>query len=182
MPIDEPQSTAMISEAELPPNVPPPPRRHDRVLLAIAVFKYVKSALLIAVALGALKLMHHNFSEATVEWVNRLASAPEHQLLHDLLHRALAIDNHTLRTISAGSFFYAALLAIEGTGLWLERRWGEYFTIIITGSFIPMELFEVGRHPGPVRIAITAINIAAVVYLIVRLRRETLRRVVTKAD
>lgn len=171
----------MVSENAVAPKLPPPPPRHDKVLLAIALFKYVKSALLIAVAFGALKLMHHNFSEATVEWVKRLASDPEHRLLHDLLHRALAIDDHTLRTISAGSFFYATLLAIEGTGLWLERRWGEYFTIIITGSFIPMELFEVVRHPGILRIAITAINVAAVAYLVARLRRETRRQEILKA-
>ncbi|HEY5312532.1 MAG TPA: DUF2127 domain-containing protein, partial [Pirellulales bacterium] len=162
------------------PNPPLPRRRHDRVLLAIAVFKYVKSALLIAVALGALKLLHHSFSEATIEWVKRLTSDPEHQVLHDLLHRALAVDDRTLRAISAGSFFYATLLAIEGTGLWLERRWGEYFTIIITSSFIPMELLEVGRRPGVLRIAITTINIAAVAYLVVRLRRENRRRALFK--
>ena len=97
------------------------------------------------------------------------------------LGRAMAIDDHTLRTISAGSFFYATLLAIEGTGLWLERRWGEYFTIIITGSFIPMEVFETVRRPGLLRIAITAINIAAVAYLVARLRRETRRQEMLKA-
>jgi len=159
------------ADAALPPPQPPR-RRHNRVLLAIAVFKFVKSALLIAIALGALRLLHHDFSPGTLKWVEHVASDPEHHLLHQLLHRALEVDDRYLRAISAGSFFYAALLAIEGTGLWLERRWGEYFTIIITGWFIPMELFEVGRHPGVLRIAITAINMAAVAYLVVRVRRE----------
>ena len=51
-------------------------------------------------------------------------------------------------------------------------RWGEYFTIIITGSFIPMELYELAHCPGVLRFTITAINVAAVVYLVIRIRRE----------
>jgi uncharacterized membrane protein (DUF2068 family) len=169
----ETPSTSTIPEV-VPPerSVLPDRRRHDKVLLAIALFKYFKSAFLLAIAVGALRLLHHEFSQRTVDWVRRVVAEPQHHVLHQLLSRVLNIDDRYLRAISAASFLYAILLAIEGTGLWLERRWGEYFTIVITGSFIPMELFELARRPGILRFAITAVNVAAVVYLVVRIRRE----------
>ncbi|HEX4147543.1 MAG TPA: DUF2127 domain-containing protein, partial [Pirellulales bacterium] len=144
----------------------------DKILLAIALLKYVKSVFLLCIALGALRLLHHEFSVQTLEWIKHVAAEPQHHVLRELLSRVLNIDDRYLRAISAASFLYAALLAIEGTGLWLERRWGEYFTIIITGSFIPMELYELARHPGLLRFTVTAVNVAAVAYLVVRVRRQ----------
>jgi uncharacterized membrane protein (DUF2068 family) len=81
-------------------------------------------------------------------------------------------------------FIYSALFLTEGLGLVLRQRWAEYFTTISTGLFIPLELFEIGRHlyerhrVSPTPVYLTAINLAIVVYLIYRLRRDAgLRRV-----
>jgi hypothetical protein len=35
---------------------------------------------------------------------------------------------------------------IEGVGLYLEKGWAEYLTLLITGSFLPWEVFEVIRR------------------------------------
>src|SRR5664280_1117170 len=46
---------------------------------------------------------------------------------------------------------YAALEAIEGVGLWLLKRWGEYFAAVATAIFLPLEVRELisgGRHRG----------------------------------
>jgi uncharacterized membrane protein (DUF2068 family) len=62
-------------------------------------------------------------------------------------------------------------LLTEGIGLLLRRRWAEYFTVIVTGSFIPLELYELSRHISMTRLIVVAINVAVVWYLIVVLRR-----------
>ncbi|HET7296266.1 MAG TPA: DUF2127 domain-containing protein, partial [Gemmatimonadales bacterium] len=77
-----------------------------------------------------------------------------------------------LKEISAGTFFYAALLLTEGTGLLLARRWAEYFTVIVTGSFIPLEVYELAKRITLTRLSVIGINVAIVWYLVVRLRRE----------
>jgi len=69
-----------------------------------------------------------------------------------------------------GSFVYAAVLLTEAAGLWLGRRWAEYFTIIVTGSFIPLEIYEVSKRFAVSRLAIIAVNVAIVAYLVHRLR------------
>jgi uncharacterized membrane protein (DUF2068 family) len=43
---------------------------------------------------------------------------------------------------------YAAVFAIEGVGLWMQRRWAEWLTTIITASLIPLELWEMIHKPS----------------------------------
>jgi uncharacterized membrane protein (DUF2068 family) len=69
------------------------------------------------------------------------------------------------------ALFYAGLFATEGVGLWRERRWAEYLTVIATGSLIPFEIWEVAHRPTPIRFVTFFVNVAVVIYLIVRLRR-----------
>jgi uncharacterized membrane protein (DUF2068 family) len=76
-----------------------------------------------------------------------------------------------LKELSIGSFFYAGLLITEGTGLLLVKRWAEYFSVIVTGSFIPLEVWELFRRFSAAKVLVIILNIAIVVYLLGRLRR-----------
>src|SRR2546425_1226674 len=67
---------------------------------------------------------------------------------------------------------------IEGIELLRQRRWAEYVTVIITASFIPIEVYEVARDVTWIRVAAVAGNIAIVWDLVVRLKGGALRRVV----
>ena len=67
---------------------------------------------------------------------------------------------------------YAALFLAEGTGLWLEKRWGEWLTVIITSSLVPVEIYEIYRHPSAVKVAVLVINLGIVGYLIYRIRSK----------
>jgi uncharacterized membrane protein (DUF2068 family) len=53
-----------------------------------------------------------------------------------------------------------------GTGLFLEKRWAEYLTAIVTASFIPVEIYELVRHVRLTTIVVTAINVITVIYLV----------------
>jgi len=85
------------------------------------------------------------------------------------------IDEHKLRELRAGTFFYATLFLVEGTGLALRQRWAEYVTIVSTSSLIPLEVYELVKHYSALKIAFLLINIAVVVYLIFELRRSRRR-------
>ena len=60
----------------------------------------------------------------------------------------------------------------EGVGLLLRRRWAEYFTVVATGLFIPLEIYEVAMRPTAVRLSVLAINVAVVIYVAAQLRRR----------
>jgi uncharacterized membrane protein (DUF2068 family) len=86
------------------------------------------------------------------------------------LFRLQLINDRQLEEISAGTFVYAGLFSVEGVGLLLRKRWAEYFTGIATASLIPMELYELAKHPSVAKLGVISVNVAIVWYLIARLR------------
>ena len=90
-----------------------------------------------------------------------------------LLRQIGALPPWRLRLIGGGAFLYAAPFLTEGIGLWRQRRWAEYLTVIATASFIPFEVFELARRLTYPRAAALIINICVVAYLIWRLKHPT---------
>jgi uncharacterized membrane protein (DUF2068 family) len=76
----------------------------------------------------------------------------------------------TLLWVTIGLVVYGLLQLVEGTGLWLLRRWGEYFAAVATALFIPLEVYEIVEKVTWLRIIALIINVAAVVYLVYRKR------------
>lgn len=149
---------------------------HDRLLRAIAVFKFFKCATLIALGVGAFRLLHKDVGRVVEHWVEALRLDPGSRWVDLALAKASRLRPGQIKKLGLGSFLYAALFFAEGTGLWLEKRWGEWLTVIITGSLVPLEIYEIYRHPSAVKAAVLVINIAIVGYLIYRIRNESTGR------
>jgi uncharacterized membrane protein (DUF2068 family) len=77
-----------------------------------------------------------------------------------------SLSEKTLVWIAIGLILYAAVQFVEGTGLWLMRRWGEYFSVIATGVFLPLEIYDLTEKVTVLRLVLFLINLAAVVWLI----------------
>ncbi len=78
-----------------------------------------------------------------------------------------------LRELSVGTFLYAGLFLTEGLGLLLQKHWAEYFTIVTTGLFIPLELYELARHFTITKLVVTVVNVLIVWYLVARVRARS---------
>ncbi len=61
---------------------------------------------------------------------------------------------------------YAAVFAVEGVGLWMQKRWAEWLTTIITASLIPLELWELIHKPSIGAALVLVANILIVGYLV----------------
>jgi uncharacterized membrane protein (DUF2068 family) len=139
-------------------------------VLLIGIFKLVKGLLLVAVGVGAVKLLHKDVAATITHWVEILRVDPDNRLIHRLVEKAFSVSPKQLKELSVGTFFYASLLLTEGVGLLLRKRWAEYFTVITTGVFIPLEVYELARRFTPARVGVLAVNVAIVWYLVRRLR------------
>jgi uncharacterized membrane protein (DUF2068 family) len=148
---------------------------HSRLLRLIALFKLVKAALLIAVGVGALKLLHKDVAGAVEHWVELLRLDPNNHYIDTALEKASSLTPDKIKELGLGSMVYAGLFLTEGIGLWLEKRWAEWLTVIITSSLIPIEIYEIYRHPTAIKIAVLLINIAIVAYLLYRIRDKRMR-------
>jgi predicted membrane protein DUF2127 len=67
-------------------------RQATATLLLIAIFKLLKGAALIAVAIGAMKLLHQDVAETVLHWISFLRVDPENKLIHGLLARLLRVS------------------------------------------------------------------------------------------
>jgi uncharacterized membrane protein (DUF2068 family) len=148
---------------------------HSRLLRLIALFKLVKAALLIAVGVGALNLLHKDVAGAVEHWVELLRLDPNNHYIDIALEKASNLTPDKIKQLGLGSMFYAGLFLTEGIGLGLEKRWAEWLTVIITSSLIPIEIYEIYRHPTAIKIAVLLINIAIVAYLLSRIRGKRMR-------
>lgn len=145
-------------------------RHHDRGLLAIAWFKAVKAVALVLAGAGALTLLKPSEQEAVREWLADFSIRQGHRIIERALHVLNVSSPRQLTLVGLASICYGVLFAVEGTGLWLEKRWAEYLTIVATGSLIPFELYELVRSLTVVRALALVANIAGVIYLVYRLR------------
>ncbi len=144
----------------------------SRVLMLIGAIKLFKAALLVLLGVGALRLLHRDVAEQLTIWISELRLDPGSHYLYAAIHKLGLLDDHRLKEISFGAFFYASLLTLEGVGLCLSKRWAEYFTVIMTASLLPLEVLEIARRVTAVRVLLLLVNLAIVVYLIRRLIRE----------
>src|ERR1700686_3151641 len=140
------------------------------VIRLIALFKLVKAITLIAIGVGALKLLHRDLGSTLDHWIAVSGLDPGNRWVERGIEKASNLSHAKVKGLGIVSFIYAGLFLTEGIGLWLMKRWAEWFTIIITSSLIPVEIYELYRHPTAVKILALAINVAVVLYLLHRIR------------
>lgn len=150
----------------------PKGKSHSRGLMLIAAFKLLKGLALLALGIGALRLLHRDVAALADHWINAFRVDPHNRYIYWLLAKLPMLNDQKLKELSVGTFIYSAVFLTEGIGLALRKRWAEYFTIITTASFLPLELYELFHHATLPKAVALAINIAVVVYLVRELRRN----------
>jgi uncharacterized membrane protein (DUF2068 family) len=143
----------------------------SRGLLLIAAFKLIKGLALMALGIGALKLLHKDVAAEISQWIDVLRVDPHNHYIQLLLDKLGMVDDRKLKALSIGTFFYSALFLTEGLGLALRKRWAEYLTIISTASLLPLEVYEIVKRASAPKIVVLIGNIAIVVYLVLEVRR-----------
>jgi uncharacterized membrane protein (DUF2068 family) len=90
-------------------------------------------------------------------------------VVHEL-EKALAAKPSTLALLTLMLAAYALVEVVEGVGLWLLKRWGEYFAVVATSVFLPLEIYDLTKGITMTRLVTFTINIAAVIYLVISKR------------
>jgi uncharacterized membrane protein (DUF2068 family) len=151
-------------------------RKSPGLLLAIAVFKLLKSSALLAAGVGGVLLARdgHVYT-SLLKVVNQLRLDPDNHYIHAAIGKVSGLDKRRLEELSLGTFVYAAVFLVEGAGLVLRKRWAEYLTTIVTASFVPFETYELWKRASALKAVGLVVNLLIVVYLALRLRAERRR-------
>jgi uncharacterized membrane protein (DUF2068 family) len=151
-------------------------------LKVIGAMKLVSGATALAVGLGVFHFLGNDPAPHAERIITHLGLDPNNHIIHSVISWITGIDRAHLRALEAGTFFYAGLHAVEGTGLILGYHWAEYLVIVATGSLIPFEIYEIARKFTLVRVALFVVNVAIVIYLIITLRKDRRERLRTAPE
>lgn len=142
------------------------PSQHHAGLRIIAIYEIVKTVCLVLVAMAAFHFYREQNFDRLVHWLEHLSLADSNGLRWKLVEWLQDFGPSKFVAVGVVALGYAALFAIEGVGLWLGKYWAEWFTVIATGSLIPLELYETLHHFGWLKLATLAGNVAIIVYLV----------------
>ena len=155
---------------------------HNRKLYSlkfIAMERWIRASVIVAVALGLFRLTAKNnnfytsFTELTKAFkpfADKIGfNLTQSHTLH-LIESMLKWSHTRYFTVASLLFLYALLQIFEGYGLWIGARWGEYLAAIVTGAFIPLEIYEVSTHATILKIIALGVNLAIALYLTLKER------------
>ncbi len=142
---------------------------------ALAIERAFRCLIFSLVAAGVFKVngsrerLRHAF-EQDLPYLKPLANQigwnPDNsKIIHRIAH-VFALSSSTLTWVAAGLAGYAAIELVEAVGLWLMQRWGEYFAVIATSVFLPLEIYELTEKITAFRLIALVINIVAVIWLL----------------
>ena len=167
-----------------PADAAPTPLRGKEIRSAIVLRIFAVERFLRAIVFGALAWAVWEFGVSRVsleqafdkdypairELFRQLGYDVNHSKVIGLIHSALTLSPNTIKLIAGGVLAYALLEVVEGIGLWLEQRWGEYFAMIVTSLGLPYEIYDLTEKVTATRVIFFLINLTLVIYLVVTRR------------
>jgi uncharacterized membrane protein (DUF2068 family) len=154
------------------------------ILRALAIERWGRGLILILLAVAVFKLKSTQVSIKELFDRDLRSLQPFFDQIHfnvsdsatiHSIEKVLQAKSSTLNLIAFGILLYGLLQVAEGIGLWSLKRWGEYVAVIGTTLFIPLEVYELTDKISWLKVAVLAINVAAVLYLLLSKRLFGLR-------
>jgi uncharacterized membrane protein (DUF2068 family) len=169
----DPSATGPVSRA---PHVRRAKELRSALILRIfAVERFARAILfgLVAIALWRFSASHHTVEEmfrrdfpALRAFLHQLGFNVSHSKLLGLIQHAFTLNSRTLAWLAVAAGAYAVVEIAEGIGLWLLKRWGEYFAMVATSVGLPYEIYDLTTKVTVLRVLAFVVNLALVVYLV----------------
>jgi uncharacterized membrane protein (DUF2068 family) len=149
--------------------------RSQLILRVFAVERFLRFLLLGAAAYGVwrfkydqagIERAYNNDLPAIRALYQDLGFDVNHSRLLGLIQHSFMLTPRTLTYLAIGLAAYALIELVESVGLWLGRRWGEYFAMVATSIFLPYEIYDLTVKITWLRAGALVINLLLVIYLV----------------
>jgi uncharacterized membrane protein (DUF2068 family) len=149
--------------------------RSELILRAFAVERFLRFLILGGAAYGVWRFKYdraglqrafNNALPAIRALYRDLGFNVSHSRLLPFIQHSFTHTSRWLTLLAIGLAVYALIELVEGAGLWLGQRWGEYFALVATSIFLPYEVYDlVAVKVTWLRVAALVINLLLVIYL-----------------
>jgi uncharacterized membrane protein (DUF2068 family) len=149
--------------------------RSELILRAFAVERFLRFSVIAAAAYGVwrfksdqagIERAYSSDLPAIRALYRDLGFDVNHSRLLGLIQHSFTLTPRALTFLAIGLAVYALIELVEGVGLWLGKRWGEYFAMVATSIFLPYEVYDLTVKITWLRLGALVINLLLVVYLI----------------
>lgn len=136
----------------------------------VGALEAAKGALVLLAGMGLLSLIHRDI-QVVAEHIVRFGHLnPASHYPKIFIDAASRMTDARLWGLAAAAAVYSIVRFIEAYGLWHERLWAEWFAMIASGVYLPVEVYELARHWTWIKTAIFATNVAIVLYMLYAIR------------
>jgi uncharacterized membrane protein (DUF2068 family) len=175
--LGEPHATGKAEDA---PFVPRGKALRDLFILRVlAVERMVRGVFIVLIAVAVWKFS--NSQTSVQQFFNddlHLLQPIAQHFHYDLnnspvvgsIQKTFSYKHSTLLITAAALLAYALIEIVEAFGLWAAKRWAEYLTVVATAAFLPLEVYELTEKVSGFKIATLALNVVAVLYILVAKR------------
>ena len=140
-------------------------------LRGIIAIKAFYGILFFVIGLGVFALINKDISDLAEQAANSLGIDPENAYLLALLEWLTGVSPKQIVALGLGTILYSALYLTMAWGLHLRQVWAEWLTIVATGLFIPIEVYEAIRSLRMSYFLVLVVNASIVWYLLRRRNR-----------
>jgi len=141
-------------------------------LRVVAAYKFMQAGVLIGLGLATMRLVRPEVAASFGQWVQELPVGYVQHVAEKFLGWISGPTTQRVMLLGAALFAYASLFLVEAVGLWMQKRWAEWLTVVATATLIPPEVYECVSHPSAMLFLLLAVNCGVVWLLIQRLRHE----------
>jgi len=134
-------------------------------LRIVSVFEAAKGLLVLLAGFGFFEYIHKDLHRVAEQLVRQFHFNPASRYPRIFLDLFDHMTVSQLWMLSLAALIYAAVRFIEAYGLWLQRRWAEWFGILSGALYVPIEIYEVARKVTWPRVTLLIVNAAIVMYL-----------------
>ena len=135
-------------------------------LRTVAMFEVTKAAIVLVLGCGLFHFMHKTLDEVAERVVQVLHVNPEGKLSNLFFELASHSSDRNLWVLVLGTLAYASVTLIEAYGLWKEREWAQWFSLLSTALYLPPELYWMLRDPSWLKCAVLVTNIAIFLFML----------------
>lgn len=151
------------------PHLAPPAAIDERTstagLRAIATLEAIKGVAVLVLGI-VLLFLHTQAEEYMSSFLFHLHIDPDRRIAEALLNAAQKLSDARLVTIALAALSYTAVRFIESWGLWNRRVWAEWFALLSGALYLPWECLKLAERVDWERIAVLAINVVIIVYML----------------
>ena len=141
-------------------------------LKIVALFEGAKGAIVLLAGFGLLLLIHKDLHQTGADLIRHYDLNPASKYPRIFLDLADRTSDANLWAMAAGALIYSVVRFAEAVGLWLDRRWAEWFGLLTGAMYIPVELYELSKRITWPKVTVIVTNVFVVSYLLYMLLKR----------